>query len=408
MKLATRAVLVVLIIIALGCAGALLYLGLGKGQVPLTFSPTQVLGATWLTYKQTYVDPSGRTIDPSRGSITTSEGQSYTMLRAVWTDDKKTFDTTWNWTRENLQHGGDHLFSWLYGKRADGTLGVLTDQNGNVSAADADQDIALSLAFAYARWQDPAYLTAAKSIVSDIWAREVVMVNGTPYVVADDLEKRLTTRMVAVNPSYLAPADYRVFALIDPTHPWEKVVDSSYDLIGKSLTAPLDTGKSAGVPPDWVGLDTRTGGLEALTGATASTTTNFGFDAMRVPWRLGLDYQWYGDPRDAQLLSQMTFLTYTWNSASAIGSVYAHDGSPVNPSQSSALYGGTLAYFAQADPGNARAIYGKKLLALYNPDINTWKSPLSYYDDNWVWFGIALYQHLLPNLAASVPPALWQ
>ena len=36
-----------------------------------------------------------------------------------------------------------------------------------------------------------------------------------------------------------------------------------------------------------------------------------------------------------------------------------------------------------------------------NPDKQQWKNALSYYDDNWAWFGIALTQHALPNLAAD-------
>jgi hypothetical protein len=42
---------------------------------------------------------------------------------------------------------------------------------------------------------------------------------------------------------------------------------------------------------------------------------------------------------------------------------------------------------------------------LFNPDTNTWKEELSYYDNNWAWFGIALYNNLLPNLTANVPDA---
>jgi hypothetical protein len=38
---------------------------------------------------------------------------------------------------------------------------------------------------------------------------------------------------------------------------------------------------------------------------------------------------------------------------------------------------------------------------LFSPDSNTWKITLGYYDDNWAWFGIALYNNLLPNLATQ-------
>ena len=79
-------------------------------KVPLVFSPPQLLEPLWHSYKVTFIEPSsGRTIDPSRATITTSEGESYTMLRAVWRGDKTTFDTSWSWTQANLERP-DHLF----------------------------------------------------------------------------------------------------------------------------------------------------------------------------------------------------------------------------------------------------------------------------------------------------------
>ena len=32
------------------------------------------------------------------------------------------------------------------------------------------------------------------------------------------------------------------------------------------------------------------------------------------------------------------------------------------------------------------------------PDFQDWKTPLGYYDDNWAWFGIALYNNFLDDL----------
>ena len=92
------------------------------------YSPEVELTTLWSDYKSTYIDHNSfRTIDPDRGNITTSEGESYTMLRAVWLGDKLTFDKSWEWTKNNLQKNTG-IFSWLYGTRSDGSLGVLTDQ----------------------------------------------------------------------------------------------------------------------------------------------------------------------------------------------------------------------------------------------------------------------------------------
>src|SRR5258708_30516899 len=101
-----------------------------KGQVPLVFSPRDMLASTWSEYKKNYIEPgTARTLDHQHGDVTTSEGQSYTMLRAVWVDDQPAFNQTWSWTQKFMTQPNSHLFSWLYGKRPDGTYGVRADLN---------------------------------------------------------------------------------------------------------------------------------------------------------------------------------------------------------------------------------------------------------------------------------------
>src|SRR5205809_1120934 len=122
--------------LAIICAAVILVLFLfyynsQKRQVPVVFSPSVMLSDLWQKYKNQYIDPSShKTVDRQQNNITTSEAESYTMLRAVWEDDRITFDNSWNWTKQNLQRPDDHLFSWLYGKRADGSYGILSEKGG--------------------------------------------------------------------------------------------------------------------------------------------------------------------------------------------------------------------------------------------------------------------------------------
>ena len=221
-KTPKRAGTIKLYLYVMGIAGGLLlclgyYFGTDAERIPLVFSNRTMSASVWESYQQEFIEQSSsRTIDPARLGDTTSEGESYTMLRAVWLDDQKTFDSSWQWTMANLSRPSDHLFSWLYGKKLDGSYGVLTIQGGNNTASDADSDIALSLVFAYSRWQRPEYLIAAKNIISDIWSKEVVTVNGIPYLAADDLEKKSTQGTYVINPSYFSPYAYRIFAKVDP------------------------------------------------------------------------------------------------------------------------------------------------------------------------------------------------
>ena len=332
---------------------------------PPVFSASSMLEGLWHNYKSAYLDPSGRVVDRERPDlspeITTSESQAYGMLRAVWMDDQAAFDQIWNWTRGNLRKPDSSLFAWLYGERPDGSHGILSEMGGMNSASDADADIALALAFAYSRWQQPEYLLEAESVIHDIWDMEVEIVNGKPVLLANDL------------------------------------VDSSYDIIRRSSVLTLDKNKSANLPPDWLTIDRRTGELEAA--GLANLTSNYGFEAMRLPWRLALDWEWSGEPQAEEMLSEFRFLGREWTDHGRILALYGHDGEPLADYEKPANYAGTLGYFLVTEPETGREIYDHKIQALYDPSRFDWTRPLGYYDSNWAWFGIGLYHRALPNLA---------
>ncbi len=69
---------------------------------------------------------------------------------------------------------------------------------------------------AYTRWNDSDYLYDAKPLIESIWENEVVQSNGRPILVVNNLEQ-FSQDDVLVNPSYLAPYAYKIFAKVDPT-----------------------------------------------------------------------------------------------------------------------------------------------------------------------------------------------
>jgi endo-1,4-beta-D-glucanase Y len=398
----------ILLIILLIFIVALLIRSSPQGNNSLIYSPAALLQTTWRAYANTNLEQgTSRTLDPARGYITTSEGESYTMLRAVWMADKPTFDASWSWTKDNLQHQkGDHLFSWLFGKRANGTYGVLTEQGGSNSASDADTDIALALLFGYARWQDHSYLGDARVIMNDIWTYDVVVINGTPYLAADDAEATSKSDSVLLNPSYFNPAAYHIFAQFDNAHDWDALIQSSFAVITKSSTASLSGSGAVGLPPDWVAISRTTGALRVP--PDPQNDTHFGFDALRVPWRLALDWLWFQDPQALTTLRGFSFLDSQWRAQQKLAGVYAHNGAVTEMQETAAMYGGTIGYFMTQDPPAAKAIYQTKMASMFNAATNRWNEQLSYYDDNWIWFGVALYNGLLPNLTQGLPSAAFR
>jgi endoglucanase len=393
------------------CAGALVVAGILIAGVLLfkkiTFeSPDVFTGRTmveslWERYKRDFLEEGTlRAIDHEQEGITTSEGQSYTMLRAVWIDDKETFDTAWQWTKDNLQHENDRLISWLFGKRADDTYGILTDRNGQNSATDADVDIALALLFASRRWNDERYFGDAIVIIRDIWDKEVAMIGDRPYLLANDVEKTQADKTsYLLNPSYYSPYAYKIFAQVDPDHDWEALADTSYEVLNQNLSSNLDKRSTASIPSDWIVIDKTTGEISAVLDSDESNmTTNYSYDALRLPWRLALDALWFNDIRAKNALRRMGFFENEWNKNGAILSNYAHDGSVVEEKETAAMYGGILGLFKITNPSIADEIYEEKLESLFNTDRFEWKERLEYYDANWAWFGMALYNDMLPNL----------
>lgn len=358
------------------------------------------LAATWASYKTRFIENSGRVIDPTADNITTSEGQSYALLRAVWQNDRATFDHVLNWTRSNLQGlSSGKLFAYKWGQdKATGTWKAL-DQ---ATASDADCDIALALTFAARLWNEPKYSTLALQVLNSIWDYEVVQVQGVPYLTAGDWTAGKTN--LPLNPSYLSPAWMRIFAVVDPAHDWKGLVDSSYKVILGCTNAALDTNATAKLPPNWCGLNRQTGQL-GFPQDYPRLDTAYGYDAFRTMWRVALDYQWFGERRAYDYLNSSDTLRLKYRQTGKLFAVYDHAGNQLQTQEDLAVYSGDLAYFWLADPLSANDIVDRKLLPTYNQYQNQagWGDLSNYYTQNWVWFGLALYAGQLPNIAGVAP-----
>jgi cellulose synthase (UDP-forming) len=327
------------------------------------------LSTVWSSYKHAYIRD-GRVIDPESGGITTSEGQGYALLRAVWENDKAAFDQLWRWTRAHLQvRKEDRLFSWKWKDR-------VLDAN---SAADADTDIALALVLAWNRFLDPEYRRHALEIVRDIWAREVwVAPSGEPFLTAGNWAPREERPTIHV--AYLAPYAYEVFARLDPEHPWPKLVTSSYRILGWVFGE-----QKLRLPPELVYVDKSTGKLQ-LTRLDAPPP-RFGYDAFPLYWRLALDAEWWGRRSQKRLRAQaLAVHAQAWRERGKL---------ELDGLEPPTLYATVHALALDSDPALAADLHARKLEPL-------WRQALSgrgqnYYLQNWLWFDRALEYEALPN-----------
>lgn len=363
-------------------------------QVNKTTSLDQMLELSWNSYIKTFLQMEGRVVDPAT-NLTTSEGQSYALLRSVWIDDKEIFDKVWQWTRENIQNEYG-TFAWKYGLNESGDFEVL-DQG---TATDADTDIALALLMASKRWNDPEYEIQALHVLEGVWNTEVKQIVENNYITPGNWAKE--KRELIINPSYLSPYAYRIFAEVDKKHDWLKLVDTSYELLSGCTEARLDEkGETVLLPPNWCSMsNSKKFGKSTEVGLDS---TQYSYDALRSMWRIALDYKWYSEERAKNLLEKSAvFLESQWNTHGKILVGYTHDGKPWEEYESALGYTLNLANFAITDPAIAERIYKEQVLAKYYENFEQkehyWEDKNNYYTQNWAWFGTALYHDKLPNV----------
>lgn len=304
----------------------------------------------------------------SEKNKTTSESQSYAMMIAVLSEDRESFDRVLNWTKSNLQtRPKDELFSWVWQN------GEVTDVN---PATDADQDIAYALYLAYKEWGDEVYLNEARTIVRDIWDVETEEIAEIRYVAGGNWAVQHKDGVV-VNPSYFAPYQYRVFAIFDTEHNWLSLVDSSYKAL--ELCSGL-----AGLAMDWCKIDDQ-GNVMRNYRFGGKDSSVYSYDALRVPFRVAMDYALYIEPRALEYLKKNKVFAENWKEYGKIFAVYNQQGVSVGANESLANYGAQLASMSLTDEVIAKEIFEKKIAT-----IDSWEN-VSFYDMSWLWLGLHFY-----------------
>jgi endoglucanase len=394
-----------------------------------------VLRTAWQSYREQFIAPEGRVMIPERRGGSISEGQAYGLLRAVWAGDDATFGRVYAWTYLHLSRvktHGDSLLSWLWGPRPDGSWGVL-DAN---TATDADLDYALALTLAARRgWRAPAglpdYGDEARRVQADIWTHEVVSLpDGEPLLTPGNWHEKQPPYLV--NPSYFSPAAYQSFglaanskagshAVLQPAAnsgqpitgegrggviarcalllrsvslergkpDWERLRRGTYDLMGQ-INLGLGEAPGVGLVPDWCRVDSR-----GRVAAAPGRDTCFGWEAVRVPWRLALDYLWCHDNRAPQFLNAkfLPFFKKAWQAHGRLAAVYNLDGTPAVSYESPVMYAGVLAAALSCGDRDFAGEMAGKIISFYHREDGRayFEAPDHYYANNWAWLGLALY-----------------
>lgn len=308
----------------------------------------------WHDYLAQFVQADGRVMDPHRDGITTSEGQTYGMLRAAWIGDESSFFKLYRWTVDNLQ-GGDpgRLPAWKWGRREDGTWGVLDP----MPAADADQWYAWALLLGERQFQRSDLRPVASRLLEQIWVQEV-QVQGQQHLLLPGPWAR-NQPSLRMNPSYFLPFAWRAFAKVDPAHPWMMLLKDAYTFLGSLPN---------GLPPDWV--------------EDGKAAAPFGYEAFRLIWSLAAEARWFREPRARAELRRYAPLWEAWRARQV--PAFAGETRPY-----AGLQGVMLPALAPMGLSGEADLY--LMMLQQREQTGSWGSPGDYYAANWVWFGVALW-----------------
>ena len=212
--------------------------------------------------------------DPSK---TVSEGIGYGMLLAVYSADKTLFDGLWLYYKDNLNSNG--VMNW----KINGCSGT-AEYNG---ATDAELDAAFALIVADYQWASSGSINYKNDAITLITAIKTHEVEVNTYILkpGDQFGGSQIT-----NPSYFSPAYYRAFgAFTNDSAFWNQVAAKSYTVINNNLTVNNAVG---GLVSDWCQA---TGAYSPQANGYAGQGKLYSYDAARTPWRIAVDYAWYGN-----------------------------------------------------------------------------------------------------------------
>jgi len=286
---------------------------------------------------------------------TVSEGIAYGMLLSAYMADKNLFDGFWLYYKDNVN--ANKVMNWKI-NGCSGTIGY----NG---ATDAELDAAFALIVADYQWASNGninYKNDAKALITAIKNYEI---EANTFVLkpGDQFGGSQIT-----NISYFSPAYYRAFGVFtNDTAFWNQVAAKAYTVINNNLTQNNAVG---GLVSDWCEAS---GSYSSQAGGYNQGGKTYSYDAARTPWRIAVDYLWYGSA-DAKTYSKKSsdFVRVNLGGSSNIKDGYNQNGS-VSGQWHNATFVGA---FACAAMGGENQVH---LDASYT-DLKNLNEPNSYFN----------------------------
>ncbi|WP_455714742.1 glycosyl hydrolase family 8 [Anaerosporobacter sp.] len=285
---------------------------------------------------QYYVWSSGQKYNKQNNQtvpISVSESQGYGMLITVYMagydkSAKKLFDGMYRYYKANTCERGKYLMSWQQGDNGK----KIVDLGGGSSATDGDLDIAYALLLADKQWGSSGsinYKKAAVNIINDIMKYEVNKKNNTIQLGnwASTLDKN-HVQYTGLRSSDLMPQHFKSFAKVTGNKTWNSIVTKSYTILNQ-LT--VKSSRKTGLVPDFIVKDNTKYSPANAYFLEGAKDGSYGYNACRVPFRIGVDYLTTGSKKGKDMIS----LLNTWirketgNKPENIRSGYTLNGSAI-------------------------------------------------------------------------------
>ena len=379
----------------------------GNFQIMEVQNKDRILKNSWDYYKTHFIR-NGRVIDPlfdptsPNLQATTSEAQSYALLRSIWMNDQGTFDQVLSWMLKNISRKEDSLFSWKYGNNEANLPGVLDANN----ASDGDTDTALALVMAAKLWGQNRYSNYAKDMIHDLYNENIRVSNGLDYYLPLTNEKTKKGSFL-MNPSYFSPAHFAIFAENDPTHDWNKVINDGYTILNKLSTANPDNHPSGltgdkSLPPNFFVVNDSNGQYESAKDSKLDSN-EYSYDAFRTFWRVALDSKWNNSTQaKAYLKIYEDYFSKVWTTNRNFSAINDLGGTPQINYGKPSVDTGALSVFWGLDNDLQYEVYLKQI-EYKMTDHQYWSNKDDYYDQNWGWFATAMYSNNLTKPSEIKP-----
>jgi endoglucanase len=190
-----------------------------------------------------------------------------------------------------------------------------------------------------------------------------------------------------INPSYLSPAHFRIFFACTGDPRWNDLIEGSYHLI-ETVSKSFAGVPGVGVVPDWLLLTTD----GALTRAKGFSD-RFGWDAIRTPWRIGMDALWFEEDRAKRYLDGMrVFYTQEWERhGNRFFAEYTYEGRPAGRYEHIAAYAMSLSALSRS---NSPVLTGvlEKLRNAFNKEARLFEDSDDYYANSLVLLALIFYR----------------